>query len=230
MSFETLLIANRGEIALAIIEACRELRIRSVAVHSEADADMPYLRLADGSVCIGPAAPAKSYLNIAAIISAAELTGADAIHPGYGFLAESPDFVEVCDGHGIAFIGPPREAMELVGDKARTRETVAAAGVPVLPGALAPEDPDSLRSEADRIGYPLMIKAVYGGGGRGEGGEGRVRGRLPLPREGGRHPAAYRGSDPRRRGREDRPSRRAGMLGPAAPSKIDRGGARTVHR
>jgi len=167
MSFETLLIANRGEIALAIIEACRELRIRSVAVHSEADADMPYLRLADGSVCIGPAAPAKSYLNIAAIISAAELTGADAIHPGYGFLAESPDFVEVCDGHGIAFIGPPREAMELVGDKARARETVAAAGVPVLPGALAPEDPDSLRSEADRIGYPLMIKAVYGGGGRG---------------------------------------------------------------
>ncbi|HHK67459.1 MAG TPA: acetyl-CoA carboxylase biotin carboxylase subunit, partial [Candidatus Acetothermia bacterium] len=96
MSFETLLVANRGEIALSIIEACRELGIRSIAVHSEADADMPYLRLADGSVCIGPAEPTKSYLNIAAIISAAELTGAEAIHPGYGFLAEDPHFVEVC--------------------------------------------------------------------------------------------------------------------------------------
>jgi len=167
MSFETLLIANRGEIALAIIEACRELGIRSVAVHSEADSDMPYLRLADGSVCIGPAEPARSYLNVAAIISAAELTGADAIHPGYGFLAESPEFVEVCDGHGIAFVGPPRPAMELVGDKAKAREKVAAAGVPVLPGCLTPNDPDPLRAEADRIGYPLLIKAVYGGGGRG---------------------------------------------------------------
>jgi len=167
MSFETLLVASRGEIALSIIEACRELGIRSVVVHSEADAGMPYLKLADGSVCIGPAAPGKSYLNVAAIISAAELTGADAIHPGYGFLAESPDFVEVCDSHGIAFVGPPREAMELVGDKARAREEVAGAGVPVLPGALAPDDPDLLRAEAERIGYPLLIKAVYGGGGRG---------------------------------------------------------------
>jgi len=167
MSFETLLVANRGEIALSIIEACRELGIRSIAVHSEADADMPYLRLADGSVCIGPAEPTKSYLNIAAIISAAELTGAEAIHPGYGFLAEDPHFVEVCDGHGVVFVGPPEAAMKLACDKQKARETAAAAGVPVLPGCLAPEDTDPLRREADRIGYPLLIKAVYGGGGRG---------------------------------------------------------------
>lgn len=167
MSFETLLIANRGDIALGIIEACRELNIRSVAVHSEADADMPYLRLADASVCIGPPPPAKSYLNIAAIISAAELTGADAIHPGYGFLAESPHFVEVCASHGIQFIGPPLPAMALACDKMKARDTVASAGVPVLPGAFLPDDPESLKRKADEIGYPLLIKAVYGGGGRG---------------------------------------------------------------
>jgi len=167
MSFSTVLVANRGEIAVRIIEACRELNIRSIVVYSEADADMPYLRLADGAVCIGPASPAKSYLNIAAIVSAAELTDTDAIHPGYGFLAEDPHFVEVCEEHDIAFIGPPRRVMELAGDKAAAREAARKAGVPVLPGAMAPEDPEELTELASSIGYPLLVKAVFGGGGRG---------------------------------------------------------------
>jgi acetyl-CoA carboxylase biotin carboxylase subunit len=167
MSFETVLIANRGEIALRVIEACRELGLRSVVVYSKADASMPYLGLADASVCIGPPQPAKSYLNVASIISAVELTGADAIHPGYGFLAEDPHFVEVCEEHGVVFIGPSVETMRLVGDKMAAREAVAAAGVPVLPGALAPTDPEALFGAAEEIGCPLLVKAVYGGGGRG---------------------------------------------------------------
>jgi acetyl-CoA carboxylase biotin carboxylase subunit len=167
MSFETVLIANRGEIALRVIEACRELGLRSVVVYSKADASMPYLGLADASVCIGPPQPAKSYLNVASIISAVELTGADAIHPGYGFLAEDPHFVEVCEEHGLVFIGPSVETMRLVGDKMAAREAVAAAGVPVLPGALAPTDPEALFGAAEEIGCPLLVKAVYGGGGRG---------------------------------------------------------------
>jgi acetyl/propionyl-CoA carboxylase alpha subunit len=167
MSFETVLIANRGEIALRVIEACRELGLRSVVVYSKADASMPYLGLADASVCIGPPQPAKSYLNVASIISAVELTGADAIHPGYGFLAEDPHFVEVCEEHGLVFIGPSVETMRLVGDKMAAREAVAAAGVPVLPGALAPTDPEALLGAAEEIGCPLLVKALYGGGGRG---------------------------------------------------------------
>jgi len=167
MRFETVLIANRGEIALRTIEACRELGLRSVAVYSEADAAMPYLELADASVCVGPAEPSKSYRNIAAIISAAELTGADAVHPGYGFLAENPHFVEVCEDHDLVFVGPSKETMQLVGNKQAARETVAQAGVPVLPGADAPEDGEALLAGAEEIGYPLLLKAVYGGGGRG---------------------------------------------------------------
>ena len=167
MSLETILIANRGEIALRIIEACRELGIRSIVVYSEADERMPYLKLADGAVCIGPAEPSKSYLNVSSLISVAGLVDADAIHPGYGFLAESPHFVEVCEDHGIGFIGPPREVMKLLGDKVAARETVAAAGVPILPGLPAPADPDDLLAAAEEIGYPLLMKAVYGGGGRG---------------------------------------------------------------
>jgi len=167
MSFETLLIANRGEIALRVIEACRELGVRSIIVYSEADAQMPYLSLADAAVCIGPPEAAKSYLSLPAIFSAAEQTGAEAIHPGYGFLAESPHFVEVCEDHGIAFVGPRRETMRLVGDKVAARETVAAAGVPVLPGCVAPEDPEGLREAGEEIGFPLLVKSVYGGGGRG---------------------------------------------------------------
>lgn len=167
MSLETILIANRGEIALRIIEACRELGIRSIVVYSEADERMPYLKLADGAVCIGPAEPSKSYLNVSSLISVAGLVDADAIHPGYGFLAESPHFVEVCEDHGIGFIGPPREVMKLLGDKVAARETVAAAGVPILPGLPAPANPDDLLAAAEEIGYPLLMKAVYGGGGRG---------------------------------------------------------------
>jgi acetyl-CoA carboxylase biotin carboxylase subunit len=167
MSFHTVLIANRGEIALRVIEACRELGLRSVCIYSEADAGMPYLRMADESVCVGPPEPAKSYLNVPAIVSAAELAEAGGIHPGYGFLAENPHFVEVCEEHGLTFIGPPKSVMELLGDKLAARETVAAAGVPVLPGEPAPEDPDELLAAGERIGYPLLIKAVFGGGGRG---------------------------------------------------------------
>ncbi len=167
MSFDTVLVANRGEIALRVIEACRELGLRSVCVYSEADGAMPYLRLADESVCIGPAAPVRSYLNIAAIVSAAELSKAGAIHPGYGFLAENAHFVQVCQDHGLTFIGPTQTVMELVGDKLAARETVSATGVPVLPGEPVPDDPSALREAGERVGYPLLIKAVYGGGGRG---------------------------------------------------------------
>jgi len=167
MSFETVLIANRGEIALRVIEACRELGLRSIVVYSEADEAMPYLKLADASVCIGPPAPAKSYLSIASIISAVELTNARAIHPGYGFLAENPHFVEVCEEHGLTFIGPTSETMRLVGNKLTARETVEAAGVPILPGGPAPEEPEALLAAAEEIGCPLLVKSVYGGGGRG---------------------------------------------------------------
>jgi len=167
MSFGTVLIANRGEIALRVIEACRELGLRSVAVYSEADGSMPYLARADAAVCIGPADPARSYRNVASIISAAELTGAEAIHPGYGFLAESPHFVEVCEEHGLAFVGPSAEAMRRLGDKLAARETLERAGVPVLPGAGVPEGDEGILGLAEEIGYPVMLKPVYGGGGRG---------------------------------------------------------------
>lgn len=167
MSFDTVLIANRGEIALRVIEACRELDLQSIIAYSEADADMPYLALADRAVCIGPPAPAKSYLNIAAIISTAELNGAGAIHPGYGFLAENPHFVEVCEEHGLTFIGPPRGVMELLGDKVAARGAIGEVGVPFLPGMPLPEDPEEMAAAAESIGYPVFIKSVYGGGGRG---------------------------------------------------------------
>ena len=167
MSFDAVLIANRGEIALRIIEACRELGLQSIVAYSEADADMPYLKLADRSICIGPAEPAKSYLNIASIISAAELNGAGAIHPGYGFLAENPHFVEVCEDHKLTFIGPSRAVMELLGDKVAARQAVAEMGVPVLPGMPMPEGAEEQTAAAEAIGYPVLIKSVYGGGGRG---------------------------------------------------------------
>jgi acetyl/propionyl-CoA carboxylase alpha subunit len=167
MSFNSVLVANRGEIALRIIEACRELGVVSIAVCSEADARMPYLKLADASVCIGPPEPARSYLNIAAIISAAELTGAEAIHPGYGFLAENPHFVEVCEEHGLVFVGPPREVMALLGDKLAAREAAARAGVSVLPGEPVPPDSADLPDAGERVGYPLWSSrsTVVGGGG-----------------------------------------------------------------
>ncbi|HDL85340.1 MAG TPA: ATP-grasp domain-containing protein, partial [Candidatus Acetothermia bacterium] len=166
MTFHKVLIANRGEIALRILEACRELSVDTVAVFSQVDEQMPYLNLAGERLCIGPANPAKSYLSIPAIISAAKLSGAEAIHPGYGFLAESPDFVEVCEDDGLVFIGPPSEVMALLGNKVAAREAVAAAGVPILPGEAIPKDGDAA-SAGERIGYPLLVKATYGGGGRG---------------------------------------------------------------
>ena len=167
--FGKILIANRGEIALRIQRACRELGIRTVAVHSMADADAKYVRLADESVCIGPAPSAQSYLNIPAIISAAEVTDAEAIHPGYGFLSENADFAERVEQSGFAFIGPRPDTIRLIGDKVSAKQTMLEAGVPCVPGSegVLPEDPDEVRRIAREIGYPCLIKASGGGGGRG---------------------------------------------------------------
>ena len=160
-------MANRGEIALRIIRACKELGIRTVAVHSEADTNSLHIRFADEDVCIGPPSPAQSYLNVSRIISAAEVTNADAIHPGYGFLAENADFAEICESCGIRFIGPSAETIRKMGDKAYARSIMAEAGVPVSPGSGILENEEAARVEADRIGYPVMLKAAAGGGGRG---------------------------------------------------------------
>jgi len=166
--FKKILVANRGEIAVRIIRACREMGIKTVAVYSEADRDSLHVSLADETVCIGGPQPAQSYLNIPNIISAAEGRGADAIHPGYGFLAENPYFAEVCEGRGIKFIGPPASAITEMGAKARARQLMVEAGVPVVPGSsgLLDENLD-ISAVAAEIGYPVMIKASAGGGGRG---------------------------------------------------------------
>jgi acetyl-CoA carboxylase biotin carboxylase subunit len=162
------LIANRGEIALRIIRACRELNIETVAVYSEADRHASYLRLADDAVCIGPADCNQSYLNIPRIISAAEITNVDAIHPGYGFLAENINFAEICRDCGILFIGPPVEAMRLLGDKVEARKLARKAKVPIVPGSEdAIQDDTEALVLANKIGYPVIIKAAAGGGGRG---------------------------------------------------------------
>ncbi len=166
--FSKVLIANRGEIAVRIIRACRELGIRTVAVYSQADVDALHVRLADEAVCIGPPPAAQSYLKVARIISAAEVMGADAIHPGYGFLAESPQFAEVCEGCGFRFIGPPASSIQMMGDKAAARRMAASHGVPVLPGSQeAVRDLAEARRIAREIGYPVIIKASAGGGGKG---------------------------------------------------------------
>lgn len=166
--FKKILIANRGEIACRVIWACKELGIKTVAVHSEADREALHVRFADEAVCIGPAPSAKSYLNIPAIISAAEITNVDAIHPGYGFLSENPHFAEVCAECNIKFIGPSPQVMRTMGDKATAKQAMKAAGVPVTPGSegLLDTEEDAIR-EAERIGYPVLIKATAGGGGRG---------------------------------------------------------------
>jgi len=167
--FEKVLIANRGEIALRIQRACRELGIKTVAVHSEADREAKYVRLADESVCIGPASSALSYLNVPSIISAAEVTGAEAIHPGYGFLAENADFAERVEKSGFVFIGPRAETIRLMGSKISAKDAMEAAGVPVVPGSggALSDDPEALLSIAEKIGFPVIIKASAGGGGRG---------------------------------------------------------------
>jgi acetyl-CoA carboxylase biotin carboxylase subunit len=167
--FEKILIANRGEIALRIQRACRELGIRTVVVHSEADTEAKYVKLADESVCIGPPPAAASYLNIPAIISAAEVTDAEAIHPGYGFLAENADFAEKVERSGFVFIGPHPENIRLMGDKVSAKQAMSKAGVPTVPGSegALPEDPKEIVRIARKIGYPVIIKAAGGGGGRG---------------------------------------------------------------
>jgi acetyl-CoA carboxylase biotin carboxylase subunit len=166
---QKIVIANRGEIALRILRACRELGIKTVAVHSEADRDLKHVRLADESVCIGPAASAASYLNVPAIISAAEVCDAQAIHPGYGFLSENADFAERVEQSGFVFIGPRPETIRLMGDKITAIEAMRAAGVPTVPGSDGPLDDDDERTLrlAREIGYPVIIKAAGGGGGRG---------------------------------------------------------------
>jgi acetyl-CoA carboxylase, biotin carboxylase subunit len=162
------LVANRGEIAVRVVRACRDLGLGTVAVHSAADRDSLAVRLADESVQIGPAPARQSYLNIPALVEAARIRGADAVHPGYGFLSENPDFAEVCRTEGLTFVGPPAPVIEALGDKARARATAIEAGLPLLPGSRGElADADSAQALADEIGYPVIVKAVAGGGGRG---------------------------------------------------------------
>jgi acetyl-CoA carboxylase biotin carboxylase subunit len=167
--FEKILIANRGEIALRIQRACRELGIKTVAIHSEADADAKYVMLADESVCIGPPPSRDSYLNIPAIISAAEVTDAQAIHPGYGFLSENADFAERVENSGFVFIGPRAESIRMMGDKISAKASMKKVGIPCVPGSDGPmpDDPKEIRRLAAAVGYPVIIKAAGGGGGRG---------------------------------------------------------------
>jgi acetyl-CoA carboxylase biotin carboxylase subunit len=167
--FEKILIANRGEIALRIQRACREMGIKTVVVHSEADAEAKYVKLADESVCIGPAASNLSYLNVPAIISAAEVTDAEAIHPGYGFLSENADFAERVEQSGFTFIGPRAETIRLMGDKVSAKNAMKKAGIPVVPGidSVLPDEPKEIIRIAREIGYPVIVKAAGGGGGRG---------------------------------------------------------------
>ncbi len=165
--FKKILVANRGEIAVRIIRTCRELGIKTVAVYSTADRESLHVYLADEAVCIGGASPQESYLNIPAIISAAEITGAEAIHPGYGFLSENPGFAEICTACGMKFIGPSPETMVLMGDKSKAREIAERAGVPVVPGSGIVRSVQEALEACEAIGYPVLVKAAHGGGGRG---------------------------------------------------------------
>ena len=166
--FSKILIANRGEIALRIIAACKEMGLKTVAVHSEADRDSLHVRYADDDVCIGPAASKQSYLSISSIIAAAEISGADAIHPGYGFLSETPPFAEIVGECRLTVIGPSPEAIRLMGHTARARETAKKAGVPIIPGSEgAVKTVDEAQDVARSIGFPVILKAAAGGGGRG---------------------------------------------------------------
>ena len=221
--FKKILIANRGEVAMRIIFACRELGIKTVAVYSEADENSLHVRFADEDVCIGPARSADSYLNVPAVISAAEITGADAIHPGYGFLSESAYLAEVCEACHIKFIGPDPQVIRLMGDKARARRVMKKAGVPILPGSDGPIDSEEKALKiAKEIGFPVIVKATAGGGGRGMrvvrapgelvscGEDGparsrsRVRRRRRVHREVRRVSAAHRVPDSRRPARQCR--------------------------
>ncbi|MGE0490913.1 MAG: acetyl-CoA carboxylase biotin carboxylase subunit [Vulcanimicrobiota bacterium] len=165
--FRKILVANRGEIALRVIRACRELDIRTVAVHSTVDRESLHVQAADETFCVGPGPVTQSYLNIPNVISAGLIAGADAVHPGYGFLAENPDFVDICQSHGLHFIGPSPEAMRLMGDKSQARATVESVGVPTLPGTGDIGDMSEAVAFGEEHGYPIMIKAAAGGGGKG---------------------------------------------------------------
>jgi len=165
--FKKVLIANRGEIAIRVIRACRELGIATVAVYSQADSESLHVSLADEAYCIGPAQSAKSYLHIPALISVALTSGADAIHPGYGFLSERADFVEICEQHNIKFIGPSADAMLKMGDKANARATMERSGVPITPGLGIVDNTEEIRAFVEKVGYPIIIKATAGGGGKG---------------------------------------------------------------
>src|SRR5215475_7617321 len=166
--FDKILIANRGEIALRVLRACKELGIPSVAVHSTADEDAMHVRLADESVCIGPPAARDSYLNVPAILTAAAVTGADAIHPGVGFLSENARFAEMVEEHGITFIGPSPEHLRIMGDKVTAKQTVQELGLPVVLGSDgAVGSPEEALAAGDKIGYPILVKAAAGGGGKG---------------------------------------------------------------
>ncbi|MBI4710490.1 MAG: acetyl-CoA carboxylase biotin carboxylase subunit, partial [Nitrospirae bacterium] len=166
--FKKVLIANRGEIAIRVLRACRELGIKTVVIYSEIEKDALHVRYADESICIGPAPSAQSYLNIPAIISAAEITDAEAVHPGYGFLAENPHFAEACSTSGITFIGPSSENIRLGGDKAKARQIMKRKGIPVVPGSDGPvPDEEMALKIVKRIGYPVILKASAGGGGKG---------------------------------------------------------------
>ncbi|AEH87267.1 acetyl-CoA carboxylase biotin carboxylase subunit [Mesorhizobium opportunistum] len=167
--FDTVLIANRGEIALRVLRACRDLGLKTVAAHSEADASLRHVALADKAICIGPAAATESYLNIAEIIAAAQLTGAGAIHPGYGFLSENAAFAEAVENAGLIFVGPSATAIRTMGDKVSAKRTMIAAGVPCVAGSegALPQDEQEVRAIAEAIGYPVIVKAAGGGGGRG---------------------------------------------------------------
>lgn len=166
--FQRILIANRGEIALRIIRACREMGIETVAVYSQADEESLHVHAADEAICIGPAPSSQSYLHVPNILSAAILSGSDAVHPGYGYLSERAEFAEICESHGLAFIGPTHQQIAVMGDKAQARKTMQAAGVPVVPGSDGPvKDENELFEAAKSIGYPLIIKASAGGGGKG---------------------------------------------------------------
>ncbi|MEM9070862.1 MAG: acetyl-CoA carboxylase biotin carboxylase subunit [Myxococcota bacterium] len=165
--FQKILIANRGEIAVRVIRACRELGVATVAVHSEADNEALHVRLADEAVCIGPPPSPQSYLNVPALIAAAEITGADAVHPGYGFLSENADFADICAACGLTFIGPSPENMSQWGDKVRARQLAKSLGLPLMEGSAVLRDADHAAEEAERVGLPVMLKASGGGGGRG---------------------------------------------------------------
>ena len=239
--FSRVLVANRGEIAVRIVRALHELGIEAVAVYSTADRDALHVELADRAVCIGPPAAAESYLRIPNVVAAAETTGCEAVHPGYGFLAENPAFVRACEESDLVFIGPPAEVMERMGDKVLAKAEMRAAGVPLVPGTEGVASLAELRTAARLIGFPVLVKAAAGGGGKGmrlvdgRGGAGeRVRGgrcggrvglrrRLALPGEGAHARAPCRDPGAVRCGRRDPHARRAGVLDPAPAPEAGRG-------